>query len=121
MTGDLSLAGLRIGLPCAPERVGRDLEICVAFAQELLTVRCQLVYARERGWGSLIGACYAPGQELFRRFLARRYPPAEESEPTDSPRVPAGSPSPFDPRRSSVKVISLWPSGTRRLVSRTQR
>jgi len=88
MTGDLSLTGMRIGLPRVTARVGGAMEVSIAFAQDVLTVNCRLVYVRERPWGALVGVRYAPGQEDFRRFLSRRYCQPEENETPQTPRVP---------------------------------
>lgn len=80
MTGDLSLTGMRIGLPRAPGNIGGRADVCLAFARELLVVESDLIYVRELSWGALIGVRYTRGQQSFRRFLMGRYYRAGQEE-----------------------------------------
>jgi hypothetical protein len=89
MTGDLSLSGMRIGLPCAPGPIGERVEVSIAFAQEVLAAQCEIVYLRHRPWGALAGLRYVRPPADFRAFLTRRYcrPHAEDSAAPHRPAL----------------------------------
>jgi hypothetical protein len=94
MTADVSPAGMRLALSRCASRVGEEVQINVAFAQEVMEVRGHLVHTQRLSWGMLAGIRFTPGQEELCRFLARRYPPLSSlqslfrSAPASSPKVP---------------------------------
>ncbi len=63
-TCDLSAAGMQVGLVGAAPGVEGEVEVTVAFEDELVTLRGRVVYARLQGWGSTFGVHFGAARRF---------------------------------------------------------
>ncbi len=107
MTADISPAGMRLTLTRCTSTVGDEVQISVAFAQEVLEVRGHLVHARQGTRGVRAGIRLTPGQDELCRFLARRYPsPATQHLPQAAPAA-----HPAVRSRTGFQILPSLPRG----------